>query len=100
MKEAKIQLDCKEIAEHSGCLWVRLRPPPAGVPDVLIVTPQGKHIWVEFKTPNGPTRALQHRFARQLENRRVLHWFIKSTDDFDIRLQRMCSDEFHGGIAA
>lgn len=100
MKESKIQSECKDIAEHSGCLWIRLRPPPAGIPDVLIITPQGRHIWVEFKTPNGPTRALQHRFARDLEARRVLHWFIRDADDFDIRIQRMCGDEFHGSLAA
>ena len=82
MSETKIQAACRKIALGAGCLWLRLRPPPAGVPDVLLVTLSGNHIWIEFKTPSGATRARQVLFAKELARLRAMHWYIRDVDSF------------------
>lgn len=40
---------------------------PAGLPDLLIVLPEGKTIWIEFKRPGADTTALQRHNLRLLD---------------------------------
>lgn len=88
MSEAKTQLACKHIAEAEGCLWLRLRPPPQGVPDVLIVGPWGAHVWIEFKAASkSRVRPGQYEFLRGLEKRKAMFWIVHSVEDFVLKLR-------------
>jgi len=87
MSEAKTQLDCRDLARASGCLWLRLRPPPKGLPDALIVAPGGRHVWVEFKAVRGRVRPGQHEMLAELEKRKALFWIIRDTEDFTNKLR-------------
>ena len=87
MSEAKTQLDCRDLARASGCLWLRLRPPPKGLPDALIVAPGGRHVWVEFKAVRGRVRPGQHEMLAELEKRKALFWIIRDTEDFANKLR-------------
>ena len=87
MSEAKTQLDCRDLARASGCLWLRLRPPPQGLPDALIVTPGGRHVWVEFKAPKGWLRAGQRDMLAELAKRHAMFWIIRDTEDFANKLR-------------
>jgi hypothetical protein len=48
-RERSIEAACCAYARERGCLVFKLRPPPAGIPDRLIVLP-GREVWFcEFK---------------------------------------------------
>ena len=69
-RESRIQRTCNAYAAARGCLVFRLRPPPAGVPDVLYVLPTGAVLWVEFKRGRRATvRARQIYTAANLTER-------------------------------
>ena len=87
MSEAKTQLDCRDIARTNGCLWLRLRPPPQGLPDALIVTPGGQHVWVEFKAARGRVRPGQYDMLAELAKRQAMFWIIRDTEDFANKLR-------------
>ena len=65
----------KAIEHHLGALvrlggglfWKFTSPGRQGVPDRMIVTPQGKIVFVELKTEDGRLSAIQRRTIAQMQ---------------------------------
>ena len=57
------------VKEKGGVCWKFTSPGTAGVPDRIVLMPQGKLAFVEVKAPGEKPRALQlsrHKLLRQL----------------------------------
>ena len=67
-----------ETNKHGGFAWKFTSPGTAGVPDRIILLPQGKIGFVEVKAPHKKTRAIQ---TRRLEQLRELGFKVFVLDD-------------------
>lgn len=77
--EAAVQRAIMQAAEISGCLVFRMnagrgrynqRLTPAGTPDLLLVTHDGRTLWVEVKSGDGKLREAQENMHTALAARR------------------------------
>lgn len=82
MKEASIDKKCREETLLRGGVLLRLRPPPAGVPDRLLLMPGGHVIFIEFKTATGELQTMQRRFLKDLSRMRVNYQVMRTVDEF------------------
>ena len=68
MRESTIEKHLVKVVRESGGLAIKLVSPGwAGIPDRLILMPQGRLAFVELKAPGHTLRPLQVRRKRQLE---------------------------------
>ena len=68
MRESAIEKHLVKVVRESGGLAIKLVSPGwAGIPDRLILMPQGRLAFVELKAPGHSLRPLQVRRKRQLE---------------------------------
>ena len=68
MRESTIEKHLVKVVRDSGGLAIKLVSPGwAGIPDRLILMPQGRLAFVELKAPGHTLRPLQVRRKRQLE---------------------------------
>lgn len=56
----------KQIQHRGGMCYKFLSTYHKGMPDRLVVLPNGKHIWVELKADQGRLSPIQHYRHRQL----------------------------------
>lgn len=82
MKEAEIDKKCREETLLRGGVLVRLRPPPAGICDRLLLMPGGHVIFIEFKTASGQLNAAQRQFLKDLVRMRVPHRVMRTVEEF------------------
>lgn len=82
MKEADLDRKCYEETRLRGGLLIRLRPPPAGVCDRLLLMPGGHAIFIEFKTLTGRVQPAQRDFMADLTRMRVPHRVMRTLDEF------------------
>lgn len=63
-RERDIEAACGLIARERGWLFYKMIGARArGLPDRLLISPEGKHIWVEFK------RSSNHNLSKSQEER-------------------------------
>jgi len=68
MRECQIEKQIRQAVKHRGGIaWKFTSPGTAGVPDRIILMPNGRMAFVEVKAPGKKPRALQLRRIRQLE---------------------------------
>jgi VRR-NUC domain len=89
MKEAAIDKRCYEEARLRGGMLMRLRPPPQGVPDRLLLMPGGHVVFVEMKTPTGRVQPGQRDFMKELSRMKVPWRVIRSLDEFVALLDQL-----------
>jgi hypothetical protein len=82
MKEAELDKKCREETLLRGGVLIRLRPPPAGICDRLLLMPGGHVIFVEFKTPIGGLRTKQNEFLKDLTRMRVPYRVTRTVEEF------------------
>ena len=82
MREADLDRKCHEEAALRGGKLIRLRPPPAGVCDRLLLMPRGHLIFIEFKTLTGRVQPAQRDFMADLTRMRVPHRVMRTFDEF------------------
>jgi len=67
MTEADIQRKIIEKCEQLGCLVIKIiRANKSGIPDLLILIPGGKAVFVEVKKPGGVLSKLQKYYIERL----------------------------------
>lgn len=90
MTESAIQKQIVEILERMGCLVFRMnsgrtqhnvRLSPAGTPDLLVITPEGRVYWIEVKTPNGTVSKTQEKMHQKLRERGHAVIVARKVDD-------------------
>ena len=68
MKEQHLeQALVKTVEALGGVCWKLVSPGTAGVPDRIVLLPDGHVGFVEVKAPNGKIRAIQKHRLRQLQ---------------------------------
>ena len=68
MKERKIEEKLrKTVRQKGGLCWKFISPGNAGVPDRIVLMPDGKMAFVELKAPGKKPRPLQLKRKRMLE---------------------------------
>jgi len=63
--ESKVERGCKTIAEHHGCILLKIQG-AKGWPDRLLLGPQGQQIWMEFKAEGQSLSPLQKHMQLKL----------------------------------
>ena len=72
MKEAQIERKICDHAQKLGLLQYKFTSPGrAGVPDRLLIAPDGTVFMIEFKTPTGRLSALQINEHRRLSEHNI-----------------------------
>jgi hypothetical protein len=89
VKEAGIDKKCREATLLRGGMLLRLRPPPQGVPDRLLLMPGGHVVFVEFKTATGRVWPGQRDFLQALSGMRVPWRVVRSVDEFTALLDQL-----------
>lgn len=89
MREAAIDKRCHEEALLRGGVLMRLRPPPQGVPDRLLLMPGGQVVFVEMKTATGSVRPGQKLFLQELSRMQVPWRIVRSLDEFTALLDQL-----------
>mgnify|MGYP002639326074 CR=1 FL=1 len=79
MKESQIESAVCKHAQNKGLLAYKLTSPGrSGVPDRLMITPDGKVFMIEFKTPTGRLSALQINELRRLSEHNIPVYVVKN----------------------
>lgn len=60
MREREVEAHYKKMVEDAGGLFIKFTSPShSGVPDRIVILPNGRIYFVEFKAPNKKPRPLQ-----------------------------------------
>ncbi|MED0670625.1 VRR-NUC domain-containing protein [Aneurinibacillus aneurinilyticus] len=73
----------REVAQIGGKALKWVSPGNRGVPDRLVILPDGRTAFVEMKAPGKPLMPLQERWAKILRNMGHRVYKIDSIDDID-----------------
>jgi len=91
-KPKEVTLESKlvhEVEKRGGLCWKFTSPGTAGVPDRIVVAPDGKVVFVEMKAPNGKLQPIQQKRARELMERGAKWYLLKSNQDIQLFLQEI-----------
>lgn len=81
MKESAIEARLvRMVRERGGLCYKFVSPGNPGVPDRIIITPDGRTIYVELKTEVGRLSAIQKWQRRELEKRNIDVRVLKGLD--------------------
>lgn len=70
MRESQIEARLvRMVQEHGGLCYKFVSPNNPGVPDRLVITPDGRTIYVELKTEDGLLSALQRYQISEMRRR-------------------------------
>lgn len=83
----------QEVRLRGGLCWKFTSPGIDGVPDRLVLMPDGKIAFVELKTTGKKMRALQLRRKQQLENIGFLVYCIDRIEQIALILDEIGSDK-------
>lgn len=56
------------MAQDKGCLLIKLQHGVVGMPDRLLVRPDGSCLFIEFKRPSGNLTKIQAYWVARLQN--------------------------------
>lgn len=74
----------REVKDIGGLALKWTSPGNRGVPDRLVILPNGRTIYVEMKAPGKPLQPLQAKWARTLRGMGHRVYKIDSHDDIDL----------------
>ena len=81
--EADLKATCRRYAQKRDCLLLVINPPPVGIPDRLLVGPEGV-VFVEFKRPGKYPTEIQQAWLWWLRKMGQKADVVRSLDDFKI----------------
>lgn len=82
MREKEIEKRLvQEVRKRGGLCWKFTSPGTDGVPDRIVLMPDGKFAFVELKAPGKKVRPLQEYRKSQLEERSFDVYCIDNPDD-------------------
>ncbi len=68
MKESSVEQGIVRWCRKHGLECFKLRSPPKGIPDRLVLTPEGKAMFIEVKRPGGRLSFHQQHFLGRLRD--------------------------------
>lgn len=82
MRESSIESYLvRKVKEHGGLCFKFVSPGNPGVPDRIVITPNGKTIYVELKTDTGRLAKIQKWQRSEMEKRRADVRVLYGLDD-------------------
>lgn len=81
IRESKIEKEAGEIVKQQKGYFIKLTA-FKGIPDRLIILPEGRVFFVEFKRPGGKIAPLQTHFIKILNSMGFKAAILDSTEDF------------------
>jgi hypothetical protein len=83
MLEKNLQKNCIKICSTYNVLSVKVDSTSTrGWPDLTLVLPNGKVLFVELKTPTGVLSKLQNRMLEKLKRNKANVYIIRSSAEF------------------
>ena len=81
MRESSLERRIKRYAESKGCFfWKFVAPGTKGVPDRLIITPDGVTGFMEIKAPGEKPRVIQEHRLKQIRAKGLAATWASSYD--------------------
>ncbi|SCW86192.1 YozE SAM-like fold [Paenibacillus tianmuensis] len=81
-----------EVKRCGGLCWKFVSPGTVGVPDRIVITPDGRVAFVEMKAPGGKLQPIQRKRAQELQERNANWYCLKSNQDIAFFLEEMFGD--------
>ena len=82
-----------EVEKRGGLCWKFVSPGTVGVPDRIVIAPEGRVAFVEMKAPGGKLQPIQLKRAQELQDRNANWYCLKSHQDILLFLQEIFGDE-------
>lgn len=96
MKESQIEsYMVRKVKEHGGLCYKFVSPGNPGVPDRIVITPDGRSIYVELKTEIGRLTKVQKWQRSELEKRGVDVRALYGMDAVKEFLREVFTDAVH-----
>lgn len=90
MRESQIEKYLVREVERIGGLAPKWTSPGNnGVPDRIVILPNGVTLYVELKAPGKPLRSLQRKWAKELRKRGHAFYKIDSVEAVDCFIQEV-----------
>lgn len=90
MRETALELRLvREVKKIGGLAPKWVSPGNRGVPDRLVILPDGLTIYVEMKAPGKPLEPMQKHWMKKLLQRGHRHYKIDSHEDIDSFIQEV-----------
>lgn len=83
MRERRVEERLIRAVRDLGGLCIKLTPPPAGIPDRLVLLPGGVVEFIELKAPGGQLRPIQRVIHERLRARGHQVLVISSVREVD-----------------
>lgn len=92
MREKNIEQSLVKAVKKKGGLALKfVSPGLAGVPDRLVLLPNGRLGFIELKAPGKKLRVLQEKRKRQLEALGFLVFCLDNTEEIEVIINAICA---------
>lgn len=92
MREKNIEQSLVKAVKKKGGLALKfVSPGLAGVPDRLVLLPNGRLGFIELKAPGKKLRVLQEKRKRQLEALGFLVFCLDNTEEIEVMINAICA---------
>lgn len=92
MREKNIERSLVKAVKKKGGLALKfISPGLSGVPDRILLMPDGKLGFIELKAPGKKLRVLQEKRKRQLEALGFLVFCLDNTEEIEVMINAICA---------
>ena len=92
MREKNIEQSLvKAVKKKGGVALKFVSPGLSGVPDRILLMPDGKLGFIELKAPGKKLRVLQEKRKRQLEALGFLVFCLDNTEEIEVMINAICA---------
>ena len=83
MLEKELERKCAKVAKSAGAIFWKFQSPGTnGVPDRIMILPNGKVIFIEFKVGKNKLSKLQAAIIEKIRKNHGSVWLIRDADVF------------------
>lgn len=83
MLEKTLQKNCLDFCQKNGILAVKVDSTSSrGWPDLTVITPAGRVLFIELKTETGKLSALQRRMINKIKANKGEVYVVRSIEQF------------------
>lgn len=89
--EKEIERRMGDMLKRRGCLYYKFESPGnPGVPDRIVITPEGRIVFVELKTRTGRLSGIQERQIARMRGNRAEVRMVKGWDEARTFVEEVC----------